>query len=87
MGEALMEKNSPDIEEYADGEITEYAESTVPRFLKCVYFTLPIWGMVSFYLFWNGSSGWFDRGYWHELQKAAKTTYQQTSNRETSTQP
>jgi hypothetical protein len=30
---------------------------------------------VTFFLFWNGSWGWFDPGYWHQLQRAANTTY------------
>lgn len=46
----------------------------IPFWLKLVYFSLPIWGVISLYLYWNGSAGWLDRGYWHQLQKAANTT-------------
>jgi hypothetical protein len=36
---------------------------------------LPLWGLLSLYYFWNGSSGWFDRGTWKQLQIAANTTF------------
>lgn len=63
-----------------DQEIHVYAEgivslnAPVPTRLLVLYFVLPIWGIITFFLFWNGSWGWLDRGYWSELQKAANTT-------------
>lgn len=50
----------------------------IPRWLKWVYFTLPIWGLLSLYYYWDGSRGWLDRGYWEQLQKAANTTFSKT---------
>lgn len=52
---------------------------SIPRWLKLTYLILPFWGLICLYLFWNGSFGWWDRGYWSQLQKAANTTY---NNRE-----
>lgn len=46
-----------------------------PRWLYWSYIILPIWGVVTFFLFWNGSHGWLDRGYWQQLEKAADTTH------------
>lgn len=63
-----------ELEFYGDGSITS-ANAPVPGWLKWVYVIMPIWGFVWFFLFWNGSWGWFDRGYWQELQQAANTTY------------
>jgi len=62
-----------DLDIYADGSITS-ADAKVPRWLKWVYVVLPIWGVLWFFMYCNGSSGWLDRGYWGELQKAANTT-------------
>lgn len=64
-----------ELDSYADGSITS-RDAKVPGWLKFVYIAMPIWGVIWFYLYWNGSSGWLDRGYWGELQKAAKTTYE-----------
>ena len=51
-------------------------EHKVPRWLALTYMILPIWGIVAMYIYWNGSvNGWFDRGYWTELQQAANTTF------------
>ena len=63
--------------ECADG-IRELANTTVPRWLKVLYILLPVWGLFWLYTYWNGSSGVLDRGHWHELQQAAKTTMEQT---------
>lgn len=57
-----------------DPDIASY-DAKVPKFLILTYCTLPIWGILTFIYFWNGSFGWFDRGYWHELQIAANTTF------------
>lgn len=47
----------------------------VPMWLILTYILLPIWGFVTLYYFWNGSQGWFDPGYWQQLERAANTTY------------
>lgn len=58
---------------YGDPEITS-GHAPIPNWLILTYITLPIWGLITLYVFWGGSHGWLDRGYWHELQKAANTT-------------
>lgn len=50
-------------------------ENPVPRWLIATYIIMPIIGIIIFVLYWNGSSGWLDRGYWQQLQKAANTTF------------
>ncbi len=50
-------------------------DAPVPTWLKFFYITLPIWGFISFSLFWNGTHGWVDSGHWNQLQKAALTTF------------
>lgn len=62
------------IEEYGDTGI-QSKDAPIPRWLMAAYIILPIWGIITFFYFWNGSRGWFDRGYWHELQQAAGTTF------------
>ena len=69
-----MENDKDEIENYGDDGIQSY-EGKVPRWLKVTYFILPLWGIIWFYYFWNGSYGWLDRGYWSELQQAAHTTF------------
>lgn len=55
------------------------AHAPVPKWLIWVYVILPFFGILWWYLFWNGSGGtWFDRGAWGELQQAAKTTWEST---------
>lgn len=63
-----------EIEVYGDEGI-ESKDAPVPKWLIWTYITLPIWGVITFYLFWNGSQGWLDRGYWQQLQIASKTTF------------
>ena len=70
----MKEEEGVVLDDYAGGEIKEYANTTVPTFLKCVYVIMPIFGIVWTLTFWNGSAGWFDRGYWYELENAANTT-------------
>ena len=65
-----MEKK---IDEYGDSGIRS-GDEKVPRWLKFVYISLPIWGIIWFFLYWNGVEGWLNRGYWFELEKAANTT-------------
>jgi hypothetical protein len=59
---------------YGDSSIAS-AEAKVPLWLKINYILWPLWGLVWFYLYWNGSHGWLDRGYWQQLQRAANTTF------------
>lgn len=70
----MNEDKSEEVEEYGDPGI-ESRDASVPPFLKWTYILLPIWGIIAFALYWNGSMGWLDRGYWRQLQNAAKTTY------------
>lgn len=65
---------SDEIEEYGDTGIKAY-NAKVPGWLKLIYISLPFWGILWFYLYWDGSHGFLDRGYWGDLQKAAKTTH------------
>lgn len=55
-------------------EVPESKERKIPSFLYIVYIVLLIGGLFAFFFFWNGSRGWLDRGFWHELQKGASTT-------------
>lgn len=50
-------------------------EKPIPKWIFWISVTLPFWGIFTFYLYWNGSFGWLDRGYWKQLQVAANTTY------------
>ncbi len=68
------EEDKDELELYADGSI-QSKNAKIPGWLKLVYLILPFWGLLWWILFWNGSYGWFDRGSWHELQKAANTTF------------
>ncbi|PJD95282.1 MAG: hypothetical protein CK425_09210 [Parachlamydia sp.] len=71
----MTSDDAHDIEKYGDPWI-ESADAKVPRWLLLSYGLLPIWGIITFYLFWNGSlSGIMENGHWHELQKAANTTF------------
>ncbi len=63
-----------EIEHYGDPNIAS-KDAPVPLWLKASYAGWIVFGIVWFFLFWNGSFGWFDRGYWKELQEAAATTY------------
>ena len=65
-----------DIHEYGEAYIRS-ANAPVPKWLIATYIILPIWGVITFMLFWNGSRGWLDRGYWEQLQHAANTTIPQ----------
>lgn len=65
-----------EIHEYGDGYIRS-ANAPVPMWLIATYIMLPIWGVIWFVLYWNGSAGWLDRGYWEQLQRAANTTIPQ----------
>ena len=68
-----MTNSEDELEAYPDGIYSKDAK--VAGWLKATYIILPIWGVISFFIFWNGSHGWLNRGYWDELQRAANTTY------------
>lgn len=70
-----QKQEEPELELYGDPGIASYERKRIPLFLWLTYILLPIWGVITFYYFWNGSTGIFDRGYWHELQVAANTTF------------
>lgn len=77
---------SNELEFYGEAGIASF-DAKIPKFLFVLYLFLPLWGLISFFFFWNGSTGWFDRGYWKELQIAANTTFpieNQNMNLETS---
>ncbi len=64
-----------EIEDYGDPGIRS-RDGKIPALLIWSYITLPIWGVIAFYILWNGSTGgWLDPGYWKELQAAAKTSF------------
>lgn len=56
-------------------EVIKSNDAPVPRWLICNYIFWPIFGLFWLWYFWNGSHGWLDRGYWHQLQEAANTTF------------
>lgn len=58
-----------------DEDIPQYQTNKFPKFLIITYIILPIWGIYWFVSYWNGSTGFLDRGYWHQLQVAAGTTF------------
>lgn len=70
----IEDAESHEIEFYGDPGIASY-DGKVPKFLIFNYCFWPIWGIFTLYYFWNGSTGWVDRGYWHQLQVAANTTF------------
>ncbi len=55
-------------------EVPASNDAKVPRWLILTYIVLPIWGIYVWGVYWNGSVGWLDRGYWQQLQEAANTT-------------
>lgn len=64
-----------------DGTIPSTQHGPVPKWLIWSYILLPIGGIIALIIFWNGSVGWLDRGYWHELQEAAGTTFETRTSR------
>ena len=63
-----------ELHEYGDPGIAS-GDAKIPLWLKITYILLPIWGVIWLALFWNGTYGWLDRGYWNQLERAANTTY------------
>lgn len=68
----MMSEDELDV--YGDSGI-ESRNANIDRWLKFFYIVLPIWGVFWLFFYWNGSTGWLDRGYWNQLEKAANTTY------------
>lgn len=62
------------LDEYGDTGITS-AHAPIPKWIIWLIPTLFLWGLLWFFLFWNGSWGWLDRGHWFKLQQAANTTF------------
>ncbi|MGA8165233.1 MAG: hypothetical protein WB791_09455 [Waddliaceae bacterium] len=71
---AEYEHKVDELEEYGDPRIVS-GNAAIAWWLKLTYILLPIWGIVWFYLTWNGAVGWLDPGYWDQLEKAANTTF------------
>lgn len=61
------------LDNYGDNEVQEYHDTPIPKFLLAVYMILPIWGVMWWALYWNGSQGFLDRGYWSDLEEVAGT--------------
>lgn len=69
-----LEGEEEPLETFGDPQIAS-GHGGVPLFLWFTYAILPIWGIVTFFYFYNGSHGWWDRGSWRQLQIAANTTF------------
>lgn len=67
-----------EIDLYGDKGIAS-GHAPPPKWLMISNTFFTIFGLVWLYFFWNGSYGWFDRGYWGQLQRAANTTYPYTT--------
>lgn len=72
-GESENEKDK-DIFQYGDPGISS-ADAPVPVWLRSSHVFWTIFGFVWLLLYWNGSWGWLDPGYWQQLQRAANTTF------------
>lgn len=73
MFEEYQHEEQHHVVHYGKDEVDEFDDVGVPTFLKITYLVLPIWGILWFYSYWNGSHGWLDRGYWQELERVAQT--------------
>lgn len=80
------ENNEQTVVDYEDDRIKSY-DAKIPKFLIFSYIVVPIWGIVTFIIFWNGSVGWFDRGAWQQLQVAANTTFPTENHNEPLEEP
>lgn len=67
-----------DLELYGDPGIASRNAPT-PKWLVFSNWFFVFVGFAVFSLYWNGSFGWLDRGYWSQLQRAANTTYPYTT--------
>jgi len=63
-----------ELEVYGDTQIAS-GHGKIDTWLIFFYIALPIWGVIWMFLYWNGVHGWLDRGHWHQLEKAANTTF------------
>lgn len=63
-----------EVEYYGDPQISS-GHAKVPLWLTASYIFWIVFGLIWLVLYWNGSWGWVDRGYWQELQRAANTTF------------
>ena len=76
MFEEYQHEEEHHVVHFAKDEVEEYDDTGIPTFLYFVYALAPLWGILWFYMFWNGSIGWLDRGYWNELEGAARTKFE-----------
>lgn len=67
-----MDEN--EIELYGDPRIASRV-GKVSIVFKIFYLFVLLWGLSCLFLFWNGATGWLDRGYWFQLEQAANTTF------------
>ena len=73
-----VKEEASDVVFYGDPGIAS-ADAPPPKWLIFSNWFFVFLGLLWFYLFWNGSIGWFDRGYWNQLQRAANTAYPYTT--------
>jgi hypothetical protein len=78
----MSDHDENEVENYGDEYISSY-HGTIPRWLKFQYFIWIIWGILWFCLYWNGSWGYLDRGFWQQLQRAANTTFPMENHNKT----
>ena len=69
----MNRKSNEELDVYAGGEINEIKDTPIPWYIKWLSLILPLWGVIWFFYFNDGSTGWVDRGAWDDLQKAAQT--------------
>lgn len=62
------------MDKFEDVGVPAQEDANIPRWLFWSYLFWIVTGFTCLYLFWGGSWGWFDRGHWHSLQEAARTT-------------
>lgn len=69
-------KTQSNLDLYGDSGIASRHEH-IPQWLLLSYILIPLWGLLCFALFWNGSreNAWFSHSNWPQLQKAANTTF------------
>lgn len=70
----MTQKDEDHIDYYGDENISSY-HGIVPKWLVIQYIFWIAFGLVWLWLYWNGSWGYLDRGYWQQLQRAANTTF------------
>lgn len=70
----MDEHTRQEADPYGDEQIASF-DKKVPAWLIWSYIFWIVWGIIWFFLYWNGTWGWLDRGYWEQLQRAANTTF------------